>query len=316
MSEGDVSFKRGLQPPAGFGFRISGFGFLSDLGLRTSDFQRTVASRNRPEYPCPVSNGTPASTNSYRKIRVFAALPGDVAEERQRLAKVVSHLNDQLADATGIRLELKEWRQVAPGMGRPEDVILDQLSVATWDVFIGLLWLRFGMPPGRNHAGENHDSGTEEEFRLAYRARQERQRPRILFYRCTRPAPVSVDTEQLSNVQRFFDEFAPDGQNPGLFQDFGKASEFEKMVEKHLTELMLEEYQASALPPRMRAAPERGCPQPQQPGTVPVARPAPRVRPAHFSAGEDARPRAPGMALGWGGGSPPLCGEESCGIEP
>ena len=32
--------------------------------------------------------------------------------------------------------------------------------------------------------------------------------------------------------------------------------------------------------------------------------------------GWDSRARALGMALGWGGGSPPLCGEESCGIEP
>lgn len=187
-------------------------------------------------------------------IRVFAASPGDVAEERQRLARVITRLNDQLADATGIRLELKEWRQVAPGMGRPEDVILDQLPVETWDVFLGLLWLRFGMPPGRNRAGVDHDSGTEEEFRLAHRAWQEARRPRILFYRCTRPAPVDVDAKQLVKVQKFFKKFAPDGKNPGLFQEFGEADQFEKVVEKHLTGLLIEEYQASGLPPRMRSA--------------------------------------------------------------
>ena len=191
--------------------------------------------------------------NSYRKIiRVFVASPGDVEEERQRLAKVVDDLNERLSEHLGVQLELKEWRQVAPGMGRPEDFILDQLPVETWDVFVGLLWLRFGMPPGKNRAGVDHDSGTEEEFRLAYRAWQETQRPRILFYRCTRPAPVSVDAKQLAKVQRFFKAFAPNGKSPGLFQDFGEADQFEKMVEKHLTGLMIEEYQASALPPRMR----------------------------------------------------------------
>ncbi|MBI5384592.1 MAG: hypothetical protein HZA90_07865 [Verrucomicrobia bacterium] len=187
-------------------------------------------------------------------ITVFVASPRDVAKERQCLFKVTAHLNHQLAEHLGVRLELKEWRQVAPGMGRPEDVILDQLPVETWDVFIGLLWLRFGMPPGPNRSGEDHDSGTEEEFRLACRAQKESGRPRILFYRCTRSAPVSVDTKQLREVQRFFAEFAPKGKNPGLFQDFGEADEFEKMVEKHLTGLLIEEYQASALPPRMRAA--------------------------------------------------------------
>lgn len=202
---------------------------------------------------------TQLSVNSYRKICVFVASPGDVAKERQCLQEVADRLNHQLAEHLGVRLELKEWRQVAPSMGRPEDVILEQLPVETWDVFIGLLWLRFGMPPGRNPAGEDHDSGTEEEFRLAYRAQQEAGRPRILFYRCTRPAPVSVDTRQLRKVQRFFDEFAPKGKTPGLFQDFGDADQFEKMVEKHLTGLMVEEYQAGALPPRMRAAMNRSA---------------------------------------------------------
>jgi hypothetical protein len=102
-------------------------------------------------------------------INVFVASPGDVAKERQCLSQVAERLNYQLAEHLGVRLELMEWRQVAPGMGRPEDVILDQLPVEMWDVFIGLLWLRFGMPPGRNRAGVDHDSGTEQEFRLAYR---------------------------------------------------------------------------------------------------------------------------------------------------
>lgn len=185
-------------------------------------------------------------------IRLFIASPGDVAEERKRLAKIVDGLNGQLAEHMGVRFELKEWRHVTPGMGRPEDVILDQLPVTTWDVFIGLLWLRFGMPPGKNRGGEDHDSGTEEEFHLAHRANMETGRPRILFYRCTRQAPVSVDIEQLGRVQRFFVEFGPNGQNPGLFQDFGRANEFEKMVEKHLTKLLIEEYQTNALPPKMR----------------------------------------------------------------
>jgi hypothetical protein len=122
-------------------------------------------------------------------IRVFAASPGEMTKERDRLAKVVEKLNDQLAEPTGVQLELKEWRQVAPGTGRPEDVILGQLPVETWDVFVGLLWLRFGLPPGPNRAGDNHDSGTEAELRLACRAHQKAGRPQVRFYRCTRPAP-------------------------------------------------------------------------------------------------------------------------------
>lgn len=52
-------------------------------------------------------------------INVFVASPGDVAKERACLQQVADRLNHQLAEHVGVRLELKEWRQVAPGMGRP-----------------------------------------------------------------------------------------------------------------------------------------------------------------------------------------------------
>lgn len=176
-------------------------------------------------------------------VNVFVASPGDLGNERKRLRQVVDRLNYLLGDLLGVQIKPREWREVAPNMGRPEDVILDQTKVTSWDVFVGLLWLRFGMPPGKDREGKDYDSGTEEEFRLAYRAWCERARPRILFYRCRRPAPTSLDTEQLGKVQRFFDEFAPTGKNPGLFQDFGQADEFARLVEKDLVGLLFEKYQ-------------------------------------------------------------------------
>ena len=114
-----------------------------------------------------MSNGTSASANSYRKIRVFVASPGDVAKEKDALGKVITSLNRTLGDRFGIVLELKEWRQVAPAMGRPEDVILAELRVESWDIFVGILWLRFGMAPGAvdPSTGRPFDSGTEEELR-------------------------------------------------------------------------------------------------------------------------------------------------------
>lgn len=213
-----------------------------------------------------------------RVIHLFVASPGDLAEERRRLAAIVDGLNAQLAERLEVQLELKEWRQVTPTMGRPEEVILDQLPVESWDVFLGMLWLRFGMPPGRNRAGEDHDSGTEEEFRLAHRAWREKQRPRILFYRCTRAAPVSVDTKQLRKVQRFFDEFAPNGNTPGLFLDFGEAGQFERMVERHLTGLLIEEFRNSVISPKERKAAIPDSSQPRQGGKKRLAQTSPRIK--------------------------------------
>ena len=90
------------------------------------------------------------SPQTTRKLRIFVASPGDVAEERRRLKKVVDELNqpNDLADQLGLTLQLLDWRQVVPDLGRPEGIILKQLPVENWDIFVGMLWLRFGTPTG------------------------------------------------------------------------------------------------------------------------------------------------------------------------
>ena len=125
-----------------------------------------------------------SANKPYTKLRVLVASPGDVQTERARLASVVESLNRGLADHVGVVIELKEWSQVVPDMGRAQQVIFEQLKPTQWDVFIGILWLRYGSKSG----GANPDeSGTHEEFNLAYELWQQHHRPRIMFYRCTRP---------------------------------------------------------------------------------------------------------------------------------
>ena len=120
----------------------------------------------------------------YEKIRIFVASPSDVADERSRLSLVINRLNKGLADHLGVVLEMKEWSDVVPNMGRGQQVIFDQIPVSTWDVMIGILWNKYGMPAGGKNPGE---SGTHEEFNAAYKSWLETGRPRIMFYRCVRP---------------------------------------------------------------------------------------------------------------------------------
>ena len=175
-------------------------------------------------------------------LHVFVATPRDVAAERNRLALIVRDLNNAFA-THGLTLELLDWRDVVPGLGRPEDVILDQLPVEKWDVFIGVLWAHFGTPPGREdpETGKPFLSGTEEEFTVACRSWQETDKPRILFYRCKRPIPPDrLDPEQFALVQKFFDGFKPDGEHPGLPQEYGTVDDFERRVRQDLLKLLLE----------------------------------------------------------------------------
>ena len=64
-------------------------------------------------------------------------------------------------------------------MGRPQGIINKQIG--EYDIFIGMMWKRFGTPTGK--AG----SGTEEEFRLAYEYWETTKSVMILFYFCQAP---------------------------------------------------------------------------------------------------------------------------------
>src|SRR5216684_7992971 len=105
-----------------------------------------------------------------KRLRIFAASPSDTAAERARV-ETVAELLKPLADHLDIVLDIADWSDVVPDMGRPEKVILDQLKPTSWDVFIGILWHRFGTAPGGKDPQTQKDyrAGTEEEFKTAYR---------------------------------------------------------------------------------------------------------------------------------------------------
>ena len=92
------------------------------------------------------------------QIRVFVASPGDVPDERDALDEVVDDLRHSFDD---LDVRLLRWeRDTYPAMGRPQGVVNDQ--VGEFDVFVGVMWKRFGTRTGEA------DSGTEEEFNRAF----------------------------------------------------------------------------------------------------------------------------------------------------
>jgi hypothetical protein len=177
------------------------------------------------------------------KLCIFVAGANDVKTERDRLADIAQRLN-RVYSKRGVSLRVLDWRRVPPGPGRPEDVILKELGVDEWDIFVGILWTRFGTPSGRINpeTGEPFRSGTEEEYVLACQRWRETGKPKILFYRCLRKRdPRQIDPEQHKLVQVFFDEFRADGEHPGLYQDYRSLREFEQRVYDDLNTLLLEQ---------------------------------------------------------------------------
>ena len=166
-------------------------------------------------------------------LRIFVASPGDVGKERDALAGVVNELNrtiSALMPDVDARLELVRWEtHTHPSMGRPQGVINEQIG--DYDVFVGILWKRFGTPTGRA------ESGTEEEFRLAYDNWQTHQRPQILFYFSQTPSAPARSPEE---VQQFLKvvQLRQELESKGLVWEYLAPERFADAVRPHLTEVV------------------------------------------------------------------------------
>lgn len=186
---------------------------------------------------------------SLKSLRIFAASPSDVASERTKLDNVINSLQP-MADYLGLKLDVVDWRVVVPDAGRPQQVIFDQLQPTSWDIFVGILWHRFGTPPGaKDKTGKGFLSGTEEEFKTAYELWKQFGKPRMVLYRCTRALPFDVDPDQLKNVRTFF-KLIEDvkGDYPTLYQTFDTTESFEKLALNNLQKLLVEYGEKSKTP--------------------------------------------------------------------
>jgi hypothetical protein len=92
-------------------------------------------------------------------LTVFIGSPGDLADERTEAREVVDRVNHHVARNLGVHVELRGWEDTLPGFSRPQAKINEDIQAS--NLFIGLLWRRWGTPTGE------YSSGFEEEFEVA-----------------------------------------------------------------------------------------------------------------------------------------------------
>jgi hypothetical protein len=176
------------------------------------------------------------SERRFRKLRVFVACPADVEDEKKRLGKVIESLQFDAA-GHGFFFELVEWRQCVPDLGVPQEIIFDQLNPEAWDIFIGILWTRFGTPSGILDRETHRElTGTEAEILKVIDIYKVHARPRVLIYRSMR-APASlkdVEGAQLEAIERFFKDCEASGRHPAFVRFYEQPDEFERLVSEHL----------------------------------------------------------------------------------
>ncbi|HTU46251.1 MAG TPA: DUF4062 domain-containing protein [Bryobacteraceae bacterium] len=171
----------------------------------------------------------PREVSAYQ---VFIASPGGLDEERKRFREIVNEHNENHALENGVLFIPVGYEQTPRGMGRPQQLINDDLKRSDYCIF--LLHDRWGSPTSKPAL---YSSGTEEEFSLAMELfRAGTMLDLLVFFKAVDPSRLSDPGPQLQKVLDFRRELE-DGKE--LFPyPYSGLELFEKAVRKHLSTWM------------------------------------------------------------------------------
>lgn len=201
-----------------------------------------------------------------KPISAFVSYPNDVISYIDSLKQIVYRLNQtgNVAERLGFSLRVLDWMDgTSLGAEKPQDTIFKRFPIELWDIYIGPIWKRFGIPTGRTDpdTGKEYKSGFEEEFKTAYRSYKKTGRPRIFVYRCLRAQPLDkIDHCQLKLVDDFFEQLKTGGKYPTVFNTFKSMIEFERLVQSDLNRYLFEISEIPILTNKESNAPEREVP--------------------------------------------------------
>lgn len=127
---------------------------------------------------------------------VFLASPGDLSEERKLLDSAVRLVNRFVGSELGWQIDLRIWKETYPSFSRPQQVINPDVDIC--DLFIGMLWERWGEPTN------GYSSGFEEEFLRARKRKIQTGSPEMwLFFKKVEESKKKDPGKQLQKVLKF-----------------------------------------------------------------------------------------------------------------
>ena len=175
-------------------------------------------------------------------LRVFLASPSDLKAERKATKEMVDRLNRTIRETNWI-IELLGWEDRLPGFGRPQSQINEDVDIC--DLFLGVLWRRWGSPSGK------FKSGFEEEFERAVSRRRRSKSPEIWIY-FKRVEDTSDPGEQLQQVLAFRKKV--EQQRELIFVQFGDTREWATVCHDALLRYVLKRVSWGGIPEIQSAA--------------------------------------------------------------
>ncbi len=160
------------------------------------------------------------------EIRVFISCPGDVNPEKQIARSVCGSISKVYGESRNIRVKPIDWENdIIPeitGEGA-QSVIDTQLEDYDYDIYIGILWTRFG------DKMDNGRTPTEWEFECAFNRMRATGRPKIQFYFKTEEIfpRNSYEANQISEIIKFKEERL---QSAGYYKNFKHREDFQGQV--------------------------------------------------------------------------------------
>lgn len=162
-------------------------------------------------------------------MRVFVGAPSDVNNEREIIKKVINTMNKFYRGTEYSKFDLIELKKDVRsdiGSGLEAQEIIDSKVSGNYDLFIGILWKKFGTPT------KKYDSGTQQEFENALKSDAH-----VMFYFSKLPAaPDEIDPKQLEKVLNFKKSI----QDEGLYFEYSSLEEFEELITNNLRILAIE----------------------------------------------------------------------------
>lgn len=139
--------------------------------------------------------------------KLFLASPSDVVEERAIVKNIIDEFNSIYSDRLNAMIELCSWEKSSyPSCGADAQEVINSQIGDNYDIFLGILWTRFGSKT------QKYESGTEEEFYRAYERFKRGEHIHIMMYfNHEKVSPDSLDLEQYSKIKNFKQKIAEIG---------------------------------------------------------------------------------------------------------
>ena len=166
-----------------------------------------------------------------RLFKIFLASPSDTNEERRVAKAAVDEINQSYGLQSGFMLKLLTWENdTYPAIGEDGQDVINQQIGNDYDIFVGVMWKKFGTPTKR--AG----SGTEEEFQIAYERYKNNNDIRIMFYFNSSDVP-QAEAEQFLKVKEFKEKIGKLGTYHFPYTD---ANDFGQKLRIHLVKCVMD----------------------------------------------------------------------------